>query len=139
MCVSTVCACVAVGKRVERHSLCPVFTSLDFKHPTGSQDCFSHYSTCDSHYTQHIVHYTHTYSHTASYKPTHLYSHAQSAHAWLHNTNIHRICTQTHASFRTVPLALFKAHIQSFFNHGVLYITALCLTVSFVMTLNFVP
>ncbi len=93
VCVSTVCVCVAVGKRVERHSLCPAFTSLDFKHPIGSQDCFSHYSTCDSHYTQHIAHYTHTYSHTASHKPTHPYSHAQSAHARLYNTNIHRIYT----------------------------------------------
>ncbi len=87
MCVSTVCVCVAVGKRVERHSLCPAFTSLDFKHPIGSQDCFSHYSTCDSHYTQHIAHYTHTHI-----RILHLIN--QHTHTVTHRAHMHGYTTQ---------------------------------------------
>lgn len=123
MCVSTVCVCVAVGKRVERHSLCPVFTSLDFKHPIGSQDCFSHYSTCDSHYTQHIAHYTHTHIHILHLINQHTHT---VAHMHGYTTQIYITYIHTRASFTTAPLALFKAryiHIQSSFKHCVLYIT----------------
>lgn len=66
-----VCVCFPfreLTKEVERHSLCLVLTSLEFKHPIGTQACFSHHTTCDSHYTCHMLH---TYTHTPTITYTH--------------------------------------------------------------------
>lgn len=88
----SVCVCFPFRELtggVERHSLCLVLTSLEFKHPTGILGCFSHHTTCDSHYTQHIFH---THTHILLHTLTPSWEHAESTRTHFY---IHAHATQT--------------------------------------------
>lgn len=73
---------------VERHSLCLVLTSLEFKRPKGSLGWFSHHATCDSHYTLHIHC---TFTHMLLYTLTPPREHVETT--WTHSACQ---CTHTH-------------------------------------------
>lgn len=91
-----------LNRGVERHSLCLVLTSLEFKRPSGSLGCFSHHATCDSHYTLHIRH-THTYYYVHSHLLGNMGRlHEETACLW----------TQTHATL-TMTQTFTGSHIHN--------------------------